>query len=269
MVAQRILEVRNLSIHRSGFKILDEVSWQVHRGEGWAILGANGSGKTSLLKALVGYLTPSSGDVVVLGESFGHSDWRELRKAVGMVSSGVANLMHEEDTGLEIVVGGKFASIGSWGRVSKADRNRALELLESVEGIHLGSKPWSVFSQGERQRVLIARALMGSPKVLILDEPCSGLDPAAREEFLTFITRHAAFAHAAPLLFVTHHVEEIMPCLTHALVLKTGRVSTACPIEQLNSGVLSEAFSRKVTLRRKNQRFMLTMEPGKGILSQG
>ncbi len=256
-----ILEIQGLSIHRSKFKILDDISWQVRRGENWAILGANGSGKTSLLKALVGYLTPTTGTITVLNESFGHSDWRELRKAVGIVSSSVANLIHPEDTGLEIVVGGKSASIGSWKRIHKAERRSALDLLESVKADHLEGKIWALFSQGERQRILIARALMAKPAILILDEPCAGLDPVAREDFLAFLTHHAASTHAAPLLFVTHHVEEIIPCLTHALVLKSGRVLTAGPLSQLNSSVLSEAFSCRVILRRKNHRITLTVKP--------
>ncbi len=255
-----ILGVHHLSVHRSGFKILDDISWQVQPGENWVILGANGSGKTSLLKVLVGYLTPTTGTVTVLGQSFGHSDWRELRKAVGIVSSSVANLIHPEDTGLEIVVGGKSATIGSWNRITKAEKSSALDLLRSIEAGHLGSKNWELFSQGERQRVLIARALMTRPKILILDEPCAGLDPAAREDFLTFLGQQATSNHATPLLLVTHHVEEIVPPLTHVLVLKAGRVLSASPLSQLNSTVLSEAFSHHVRLRQKNRRFTLTVE---------
>lgn len=252
-----ILGVRHLSVHRAGFKILDDISWQVQAGENWVILGANGSGKTSLLKVLLGYLSPTTGAVTVLGQSFGHSNWRELRSAVGIVSSSVANLVHPEDTGLEIVVGGKSATIGSWGRITKSEKNFALDILQSVEAGHLIFKRWELFSQGERQRVLIARALMARPKILILDEPCAGLDPAARESFLTFLAQQAASSHATPLLLVTHHVEEIIPSFTHVLVLKAGRISSAGPISQLKSTILSEAFSRRVTLLRKNGRFTL------------
>lgn len=254
-----ILGVHDLSVHRSGFTILDHISWQVHSSENWVILGANGSGKTSLLKTLVGYLTPTMGTVSVLGKSFGHSDWRELRKSIGIVSSSVANLVHPEDTGLEIVAGGKSAMIGSWQRITKADRSLALDLLKSVEAVHLAGKSWALFSQGERQRVLIARALMANPKILILDEPCSGLDPVAREDFLVFLGQHAASKHAAPLLFVTHHVEEIISSMTHALVLKAGRVLLADRLSKLNSAVLSEAFSRPTKLRCVNRRFTLTV----------
>ncbi|PWU09779.1 MAG: ABC transporter [Verrucomicrobia bacterium] len=255
-----ILRVHDLSLSRSGFLILDHISWQVQPEENWVILGANGSGKTSLLKVLVGYLPPTSGSVSVLDQSFGHSDWHELRKAVGIVSSGIANLMHSEDTALEIVVGGKSATIGSWKGITKAERNSALDLLKSVKIAHLAFKRWELFSQGERQRVLIARALMARPKILILDEPCAGLDPAAREEFLIFLNQQATSAQAIPLLFVTHHVEEVIPCFTHALVLKAGRVLSAGSLSELNSAILSDAFSHNVSLRRKNRRFTLTME---------
>ena len=177
-----LFDLRNLSIHRSGVHILDDVNWRVKAGEHWVILGANGSGKTSLLKALTGYMTPTRGEITLLGQDYGGSDWRALRKRIGVVSSSISRLVHDEDSGLEIVVGGTQAMIGFWGRISRSERERARRVLSLLRVPQAVGRNWEVLSQGERQRVLIARALMAKPAILILDEPCEGLDPVARGE---------------------------------------------------------------------------------------
>ena len=187
-----ILKVSNLRIERDGTVILDDVSWRVQHGEHWVILGANGSGKTSLLSALTGYLMPTAGEISLLGETYGQSDWRGLRKKVGLVSSSVRQRMADGEPALETVASGKYAMIDFWGRVTRAEKAAASKLLRSVECDYLADRPWGVLSQGERQRVLVARALMAKPRVLILDEPCAGLDPAAREHFLQFLQRLGA-----------------------------------------------------------------------------
>ena len=181
-----VLEISNLRIQRGGTVILDGVNWRVAAGEHWVILGANGSGKTSLLSALTGYLMPTDGDIFLLGKKYGQSDWRDLRKKIGLVSSSMRQMMADDEPALETVASGKYAMIDFWGRLSRAEKARALRLLKQVECEYLAERPWRVLSQGERQRVLIGRALMATPRVLILDEPCAGLDPAARERFLQF-----------------------------------------------------------------------------------
>jgi iron complex transport system ATP-binding protein len=255
-----ILEVSNLSIRRGGTRILDEVNWRVERGQHWAVLGANGSGKTSLLSALTGYLMPTAGEIVVLGRRFGRADWRELRRHIGLVSSSIRQLMADTEPALETVVSGKFAMIDYWGCLSRADRARGMRLLEQIECAHLAERPWLVLSQGERQRVLIGRALMARPRLLILDEPCAGLDPAAREHFLQFLQRLGGQRDAPTLVFVTHHVEEIMPVFSHVLILKAGRVLAAgkkSPV--LNAGNLSHAFNTAIALSLKSRRYALAV----------
>ena len=254
-----ILAVRDLSIRRGDTLILDRIAWTVAPGEHWVVLGANGSGKTSLLSALTGYLPPTAGEVRVLGEEFGASDWRELRRHVGLVSSSVRQLMHDEEPALVTVASGKYATIGHWGRVPKADRTAAHALLADAECAHLAARPWLLLSQGERQRVLIARALMARPRLLILDEPCAGLDPVARENFLAFLDRLAAPRTGSPaLVLVTHHVEEITPAFTHALLLREGRVVAAGPRARvLTSKSLSETFATALRLRRHAGRYRL------------
>ena len=236
--------------------ILHDVSWRVERGQHWVILGANGSGKTSLLSALTGYLMPTSGEISLLGETYGESDWRELRKKIGIVSSSVRQMMAEEEVALETVASGKYAMIDFWGRLTRTEILQARKLLQQVECEYLANRAWSVLSQGERQRVLIGRALMAKPRVLILDEPCAGLDPAARERFLQFIQRLGAHKNSPTLVLVTHHVEEIMPVFSHVLILKTGSVlASGKKSTTLDSKNLSQTFHAQVTLRRKADRY--------------
>ena len=259
-----ILEVTSLRIERSGTVILRDVDWRVQRGEHWVILGANGSGKTSLLCALTGYLMPTSGEISVLGEIYGESDWRELRKHIGLVSSSVRQMMADDEPALETVASGKYAMIDFWGRLSRTDKAAASKLLKQIECEYLAARPWRVLSQGERQRVLIGRALMANPRVLILDEPCAGLDPAAREYFLQFLQRLGAQKNSPTLVLVTHHVEEIMPVFSHVLILKAGQVLVeGRKLNTLNSKSLSTAFNAQVSLRLVNHRFTSTISGGR------
>jgi iron complex transport system ATP-binding protein len=255
-----VLEVARLSIRRGHTRILRDVHWRVAPGQHWAILGANGSGKTSLLSALTGYFMPTDGDITVLGRRFGESDWRELRKHIGLVSSAIRHLMADDEPALETVISGRQAMIDLWGRVSRADRAHGLRLLRQIECSHLADRPWLQLSQGERQRVLIGRALMARPRLLILDEPCAGLDPAARDHFLHFLQRLGRQPAAPTLVLVTHHVEEIIPVISHVLILKAGRVLAAGRKSAvLKSAVLSAAFGAPIQLRKKSSRYSLVV----------
>jgi iron complex transport system ATP-binding protein len=259
-----VLEISNLKIQRNGVTILDGINWRVEPGQHWAILGANGSGKTSLLSALTGYLMPTAGEIILLGKKYGRSDWRELRKKIGIVSSSVRQMMPDDEPALETVASGKFAMIDFWGRLLRTDKTRALKLLRRIECQHLAARPWRVLSQGERQRVLIGRALMARPRVLILDEPCAGLDPAAREHFLQFLQRLGKTEASPTLVLVTHHVEEIMPIFSRALILKNGKVlASGSKSEVVTAKILSGAFGAKVKLRFKRHRFAMNVLPKK------
>jgi iron complex transport system ATP-binding protein len=255
-----VLNVRNLRVERGDTVILNDVSWRVGRGQHWVILGANGSGKTSLLSALTAYLTPTTGTIEVLGERYGETDWRDLRKRVGLVSSSVRQMMAEDEPALETIVSGKYAMIDYWGEPTSADRKRAVQILKSVECSHLVARPWRVLSQGERQRVLIGRALMADPPLLILDEPCAGLDPVARVHFLRFLEGLGRRRGAPTLLLVTHHVEEIGPVFSHVLLLKAGRVlAQGRKADVLISELLGRAFNATVKLRGERQHYTISV----------
>ncbi len=253
-----ILEISRLRVQRDRTTILENISWRIERGEHWVILGANGSGKTSLLSALTGYLMPTAGEIAVLGHRYGESDWRKLRKRIGLVSSSVRQMMANEEPALETIISGKYAMIDFWGTPSKADCVQAQRILKGIECSHLAERPWRVLSQGERQRVLIGRALMAIPRLLILDEPCAGLDPAAREHFLQFLQRLAGRKTAPTMILVTHHVEEIMPVFSHVLVLKDGQtLASGSKAGRLNSKTLSAAFNCRLQLNQTAHRYEL------------
>lgn len=253
-----ILEVNHLRVARGHTTILHDVSWRVGRGEHWVILGANGSGKTSMLKALTGFLSPTAGEFTVLGQRYGASDWRELRLQIGVVTSAFALSIPPSEIARDTVVSGKYAQLDLWHAGTRADHAAAERLLRAGGLGALVKREWAYLSQGERQRVLIARALMARPKLLILDEPCAGLDPVAREKFLRYVDQLARRRGAPALVLVTHHVEEIMPAFTHALMLRSGRVLAAGPVRRvLTSANLAATFDAPLRLARSGQRLRL------------
>jgi len=234
--------------------VLDRVDWQVKRGEHWALLGLNGSGKTTLLRIASGHLWPSTGEVSLLGKKFGSVDLRQLRRSVGWVTSSLAARNPQGLTALETVLSGRFDSFGLFEEPSKADSQRALELLSFMECSEVAHRAFGVLSQGEQQRVLIARAMMPDPKLIILDEPCSGLDIKAREAFLKTVGRLTG--KVSSVILVTHHVEEIVPEITHVLLLKDGRVLAEGRKDMvITSRNMTKAYNLKIKVEKKNKRY--------------
>jgi iron complex transport system ATP-binding protein len=253
-----LLEVSKLRVTRGRTTLVRDVTWRVEPREHWVILGPNGSGKTTLLKALTGYMSATSGEISLLGRRYGSCDWRDLRLELGIVTSAFAASIPPAEPAIETVVSGKFAQLDLWQSVSDPDRTAARRQLRLVGLAALAERPWAYLSQGERQRVLIARALMAQPKLLVLDEPCAGLDPVAREHFLQFLDRLAHHRSAPALVLVTHHVEEIVPAFTHALLLRRGAVFRAGPCGRvLNSTNLTATFGAPLRLRRRGDRYQL------------
>ena len=250
------LDLSGVSLLRGGKLILDDVSWHIGAGENWAVVGANGSGKTTLLKVATGYLWASSGTVRVLGQTFGRVDLRALRRRIGWVSSALTDRIPPSQTSIRIVLSGAFASIGLWDDPAAAQRLKAGSLLEQMGCPEIADRKFAVLSAGERQKVLVARALMAEPEVLILDEACAGLDIAAREGLLAKISSLDALGSGMTLIFVTHHIEEIPSSISHVLVLKAGRALAAGPTDEvLNSRVLSDAFDMPVCVDAHGGRF--------------
>jgi iron complex transport system ATP-binding protein len=254
-----VIEVAGLRVDRDAL-ILDAIDWRVDAGQHWVILGANGSGKTSLLSVLTGYLAPTAGTISVLGQTYGRADWRELRTRIGLVSSSIHQMMPPHESALNAVLSGRRAMIGMWGEAGEADSSRAAEILREVEAEYLSERPWRFLSQGERQRVLIGRALMADPRLLVLDEPCAGLDPVAREHFLAFIERLLGRSGAPTLVLVTHHVEEIVTGFSHVLMLRAGKVLAAGLRESvMTSATLSRAFNAPLRLSANGWRYSLAV----------
>lgn len=241
--------------------ILNNVSWTVKKGEHWSILGLNGSGKTTLLNIINGYIWPSEGKVQVLGKTFGKTNLPELRKEIGWVSSSIQQQFRSFEPVLNIILSGKFASIGLYEQVEGKDIEHATRLMKLLNCEYLKDRKYELLSQGERQRVLIARALMSSPKLLILDEPCTGLDIIAREQLLQFIEKVANEPNGPTLIYVTHHVEEILPCFTHTLLIREGEVfAQGKKEEQLTETILSSFYKQPVSIQHQQNRIWLALK---------
>jgi iron complex transport system ATP-binding protein len=242
------LQCSNVSLTIDGARIVDGVSWTVQPEERWVILGANGAGKTTLLRIAALYLHPSTGTIDVLGERLGRTDVRSLRERIAFSSPALAARLEPSMTAAEVVMTQRYAALAPWWhQYTSADRARALELLREWRCDALADHKLPTLSAGERQRVLLARTLMNEPGIVLLDEPTAGLDVGGREELVRDLAQWARAADRPPIVLVTHHLEEIPPGFTHALVMKHARVLTQGPIaDVVTSAVLSDAFDLRL-----------------------
>lgn len=258
---EKVITFKDVSWRRKKQEILSDINWEVKKNEHWCILGLNGSGKTSLLNIITGYNFPTTGEVSVLGNQFGKTNLPELRKRIGYVSSSLEKFAHilERETVEEVVVSGKFASFGLYEEVSIEDWEKAELLLSTLRLGYLGGKTFNTLSQGERRRVLIARALMSDPQILILDEPCTGLDVFSREEVLNLMNEiNQKDCH---LLYVTHHIEEIAEVISHVLLIRDGKIVAMGPKKEvLTEELLSETYKMPVKIRWEENRPWLTIQ---------
>lgn len=261
---EHVIELQSVSWQRwaegKNHLILDQISWQVARGEHWAVLGLNGSGKTTLLNMINGYIWPTSGSMRVLGRTFGQVDVRELRKEIGWVSSALQEGVRSSEKTEHLVVSGKYASIGLYERPQPGDIDRAAELMEQLGCLHTFGRSYGSCSQGEKQKLLIARALMASPQLLILDEATNGLDFLAREALLASIEQLAEEHDTPTILFVTHHIEEVLPVFRKTLLLQRGTVfAQGDSAEILTSERLSSFFQIPVQVEWQQGRPWLSL----------
>lgn len=252
-----ILEVTGLTYRRRR-PILKGINWRVEPGQHWAILGPNGCGKTSLINLITGYDFATGGTLKLGDSTFGEDDWREVRRRVGLVTNTLTTYLESGEPVLDVIASGREAKLNLIEPVTPAVRREAAALLKQVGCTYLKDALWGPLSQGEKQKVLICRALMAKFQVLILDEPCAGLDPVAREHFLTWMQTLSATPGAPSLVMVTHHVEEILPAITHCLLLKDGQVHASGEKHPtLTSANLSQIYGAEVKLSRHGERYSL------------
>lgn len=255
---EEIISLDNVSYIRNGRYILKDINWHVNRGEHWVILGPNGSGKTTTLNMVNGYIFPSQGHVKVLEFEFGHSSIIELRKRIGWVSSALSQFIPTNDYPLHIVLSGKFASLGLWEKVDDDDIARANEILDLLKIRHLAERKYGMLSQGEKQKVLIGRALMNHPDIIIFDEAFNGLDIFARHDME--ITINELAEGNITFILVTHNTDEILPVFGKALLLKDGQVHSQGDIDDMiQYDNLSDFYGANVDVFKHKERFYLSL----------
>jgi iron complex transport system ATP-binding protein len=252
-----VLRLEGVRFVRDGRAILDGIDWEVDAGERWVILGPNGSGKTTLLRIASLWEHPTAGRVEVGGAVLGRVDVRSHRARIAVVSAAVANVLRPGITAREIVLTARTGALEAWWhQYDDSDEARTAAALERFDVGHLAGHAFATLSSGERQRVLLARALSIDPVVILLDEPFAGLDLGAREELVDHVAALAADPATPPVVLVTHHVDEIPPAFTHALLLVDGQVRRRGPLDDvLTAGSISHAFGRPLLLERRHGRY--------------
>jgi iron complex transport system ATP-binding protein len=252
-----LIDMRDVTLSRGGRVLVGPLDWAVELDERWVIVGPNGAGKTSLLRIAAAAEHPSSGVAWVLGERLGRVDVSELRARIGLSSSALAQRVPDDELVRDLVVSAGYAVLGRWReRYEEIDYRRAVDMLESLGAEHLADRTYGTLSEGERKRVLIARALMTDPELLLLDEPAAGLDLGGREELVARLTDLAADPDAPALVLVTHHVEEIPPGFSHCMLLSEGQVVAAGLLpDVLTAENLSVAFGQSIGLEVVDGRY--------------
>jgi iron complex transport system ATP-binding protein len=247
----------HITLDIDGTRILDDVSWEIRAGERWVVLGPNGAGKTTLLRIAALYQHPTSGTVEVLGQRLGRTDVRTLRERIAFSSPALAARLEPSMTAAQVVMTARYAALAPWWhQYTDEDEQRAITLLERFRCAALADHKLPTLSAGERQRVLLARTLMTDPALVLFDEPTAGLDVGGREELIADLTKWAEDETGPPLVLVTHHVEEIPPSFTHALVLKAGKVAASGELQTtVTSEVLSDAFALPLQIEANAGRF--------------
>jgi iron complex transport system ATP-binding protein len=252
-----VLQFVDVSVHRGATVLLDAINWTVEEDERWAILGPNGAGKTTLLQIAAALMHPTSGEAYVFGERLGGVDVFELRPRIGLASAAVAQRIPNAERVVDVVVSAGYAVLGRWREAyGRLDVRRAARLLDRLGVGALGERNYGTLSQGERQRVQIARALMTDPELLLLDEPAAGMDLGGREDLLRRLTRFADDAGAPASVLVTHHVEELPPGISHIMLLRDGRIVAAgLARDVLTDPLLSQTFGLPLQVERRDGRW--------------
>lgn len=246
---------------KSGFKyLLKDINWQVETGKHWVVFGMNGSGKTTLLSIISGFREYTHGDLEVFGESYNDDNVLAIRRQIGWVSGSFFDKCLSSETALEIVLSGKLATMGIDGSITDDDVIRAKALLKELRLLTKVNYPFDLLSKGERQNVLIARALMPKPRLLVLDEPCTGLDVFAREYLLSTI-KALAQKDDITIIYVTHYTEEILDIFENALLLRNGQIYAVGKTKELfDSEHLTAFLNYPVEVAWQNERINVSLE---------
>ena len=255
--ADLVVQMDGVGVRRGAATLLNRVDWRVELDEKWVVLGPNGAGKTTLLRLAATELHPTHGLVHILGERIGRTDVFGLRPRIGFSSASLASRIPGDEVVVDLVVSAGYAVLGRWReRYEAVDSARAIELLAALGMEGMAQRRFGTLSEGERKRVLIARALMTDPELLLLDEPAAGLDLGGREDLLSRLATLAADPDAPATVLVTHHVEEIPPGFTHAMLLRDGAVVAQGLLGAvLTRDNLSKTFGADLVLRRSGQRY--------------
>jgi iron complex transport system ATP-binding protein len=260
--AAPVVDLQGIEVRIDGHTIVGPLDWQIHAGDRWVLLGPNGCGKTTLLRVLSLMLHPSAGAVSVIGLTLGRVDIRRHRHRIGMVSAAVAAALRPGLATVDVVMTALRGALEPWWHdYTIEDRERALAELERAGIVGLADHEFGTLSSGERQRALLARALVTGPDLLVLDEPAAGLDLVGRETLLADLTRVASDPSTPPVVLVTHHVEEIPEGFTHAALMRQGLFVAAGPIEEtLTPATLGHTFGVGVALERAGGRWWARAE---------
>jgi iron complex transport system ATP-binding protein len=252
-----VLELAGVTVRRGDATLIGGIDWTVEEDERWVVLGPNGAGKTTLLQVASAQIHPTAGVAGILGEVLGTVDVFELRPRIGLTSAAIAERIPRGERVHDVVVSASYGVLGRWREhYDELDHERVRELLVEVGAGHLADRTFGTLSEGERKRVQIARALMTDPELLLLDEPAAGLDLGGREDLVSTLSVLASDEASPATVLVSHHVEEVPPGFTHALLLREGHVVAAGPLEQvLTEDVVSETFGMPLTLRHEDGRY--------------
>ena len=255
MATTRVLSLSRVRVIRDGRSIVGPLDFAVSRGERWVILGPNGAGKSTLLNLLATKIFPSEGEVFILDKKMGSVDLSELRTSIGLVGSSVA--IPDDEKVKDVVMTAAYSILGRWNEnYDLWDESRAIALLTTFGVRELGERTFATLSEGEKKRVLIARALMTDPELLLLDEPTAGLDLGGREDLLQRFSDFASDPQAPANIIVTHHIEEIPAGTTHALLIKNGEIWVSGPVASvITSEHISAVFDIPLRVTATNGRF--------------
>ena len=252
-----VAQLEGISVVRSGAHLLDWIDLSIGESDRWVVIGPNGAGKTTMLQVLAAQLHPTAGTAHLLGETLGAVDVFELRPRIGVASAALADRIPKSERVADVIISAAYAVMGRWREeYDELDQARADDLMHRLRVDHLADRTFGTLSEGERKRVQIARALMTDPELLLLDEPAAGLDLAGREALVGTLSDLCTDPNAPATVLVTHHVEEIPLGITHALLLKQGRVVASGPIEQtITAGLMSYTFDLPLEISRVNGRW--------------